>query len=297
MNYVRKVLDVDKFHAKGIMGKGVTIAILDTGAALHKDISGRIVKFYDMVSGKMKMYDNNGHGSHIAGICAGDGSASNGRYRGMCPEAGLVIIKVLDKQGKGKEETVIKASEWIIRNRKRYNINIVNISFGSFIDEENDCEMIRAIEKMWDVGLVVVAAAGNNGPEEGTITSPGISSKIITVGALDDKRKVYIDGKYVNDYSGAGCWKKGLKKPEVIAPATMIKSCRNSSKGYVVKSGTSMAAPIVSGCIGLMIGANPGIRNFEVKEILSKTSIDRGLSRDRQGYGLICLEKLISHTN
>ena len=206
--------------------------------------------------------------------------------RGICPEANIVSLKVLDKQGKGKEEDVIRATEWILRNRTRYGIDIVNISFGTSTNDGKNNAMIKAVEKMWDMGIIVVAAAGNNGPELGTITSPGTSSKVITVGGLDDRRKVIIDGKYVNDYSGVGDWKNEIKKPEVIAPATMIKSCKNNRKGYVTKSGTSMA-PIVSGCIGLMLCKNPGIENVDIKDIFRKTCRDRGLSRDRQGYGLI----------
>lgn len=286
MNNVRKILNIDKIHDKGIKGKGVTIAIIDTGINEHRDLSGRIIGFCDFISDKKGFYDDNGHGTHIAGICGGDGNAGYGKYRGICPEANIVSLKVLDSQGKGKEEDVIKASEWILRNRTRYGIDIVNISFGTSVNDNKNA-MIKAVEKMWDMGIVVVAAAGNNGPDAGTITSPGISGKIITVGGLDDKRKVIIDGKYVNEYSGVGDWKKGIKKPEIIAPATMIRSCKNNGKGYVTKSGTSMAAPIVSGCIGLMLCKNPSIENVDIKDIFRKTCIDRGLGLDRQGYGLI----------
>lgn len=290
MNNVRSILGINEIHDRGIKGKGITIAIMDTGISIHKDLSGRIVGFYDVVNGKNAIYDDSGHGTHIAGICAGNGNASAGKYTGICPEAGIVAVKVLDENGKGKEDDVIKAADWIIDNRVNLGIKIVNISFGTSNSEKDmqDTPLIKVVEKMWDSGIVVVAAAGNNGPGNGTITSPGISKKIITVGALDDIRKVNINGKYVNEYSGIGNNEDCHVKPEVIAPATMIRSCSNKSgMGYVMKSGTSMAAPVVSGCIGLLLCKYPGIVNADIKLLLKDTCIDRRLPRNRQGFGLI----------
>lgn len=291
MNNVRSMLGINKIHDAGIKGKGITIAILDTGIIAHKDLKGRIVNFNDVIGNRKEIYDDNGHGTHIAGICAGNGEASRGKYKGICPEAQILAVKVLDDKGRGKEEDVVKAAEWIIDNKVNFGINIVNISFGTIECENKDeiTPMIVAVEKMWDSGLVVVAAAGNNGPEEGSITSPGISKKIITVGALDDYRKVNINGKYVNNYSGVGFSKDKEIKPEVIAPATMIRSCgiNKGTVSYTEKSGTSMAAPIVSGCIGLLLNKYPGVRNQDIKIMLKSTCKDRGMPHNRQGYGLI----------
>lgn len=298
MNHVRNMLGINKIHDTGIKGKGITIAILDTGIIAHKDLKGRILSFQDIVKNETGLYDDNGHGTHIAGICAGTGEASFGKYRGICPEAYIVPIKVLDENGRGKEEDVIKAADWIIDNKVNLGINIVNISFGTVENEmqEEPTPMLVAVEKMWDNGIIVVAAAGNNGPKEGSITSPGISKKIITVGAMDDYRKVNINGKYVNNYSGVGFLNAQEIKPEVIAPATMIKSCgiHKGILSYTEKSGTSMAAPIVSGCIGLLINKYPGIQNSDIKTMLKSTCRDRNLPRNRQGYGLIDPVRLLN---
>jgi len=294
MNNVRELLGIKNIHKQGIMGEGITIAIIDSGISNHIDYEGRVKVFRDYVNRKNNMYDDNGHGTHIAGIIAGDGVASDGKYMGICPKAKIISIKVLDHEGKGLEENVVKASKWIIDNKINYGIDIVNISFGTTdVNSIGNYMMKKAVEQMWNVGIVVVAAAGNNGPEDNTVTSPGIVDKIITVGALDDIRPVNINGRYVSDYSGRGMTGANYIKPEVIAPATMIKSCDIYNNLYTVKSGTSMATPIVGGCIGLFLCKYPGTENNDIKTILKSCCDDRRMAINRQGFGLINIKKLM----
>ena len=163
-------------------GKGIGVAILDTGIYQHIDFDSRICAFVDFISNKKMAYDDNGHGTCVAGILAGSGAASMGKYKGAAPGCHLAVLKVLDRFGNGNKEDVLKAFDWILRNRQRYNIRIVNISVGTTYRTRSEQDvLVKGVEKLWDEGLVVVAAAGNQGPDPGSVTAPGCSKKIITV--------------------------------------------------------------------------------------------------------------------
>ena len=167
-----------------LSGKGIGVAVLDTGAFPHIDFGSRIWAFRDYIHGREQAYDDNGHGTHVLGILGGSGAASGGKYRGTASGCGLIPIKVLDEKGNGNKEKVIQALKWIEENMERYHIRIVNISVGTTQRKGHE-DLIEAVEEAWDKGLVVVAAAGNMGPGKGSITAPGSSRKIITVGSSD----------------------------------------------------------------------------------------------------------------
>lgn len=164
------------------------VAIVDTGIYRHRDFGSRITGFVDLVHGKNSAYDDSGHGTHIAGIIGGDGSASRGRYKGIAPHSALIGVKVLDAQGNGKISDVVEGLRWILEQRERYNIRVVNISFGTVPDHDvqEEKQLNRQVEQLWDAGIVVVAAAGNSGPDRNSITAPGNCKKIITVGPLPE---------------------------------------------------------------------------------------------------------------
>ena len=132
-------------------GKGVGVVMLDTGIYPHIDFGDRIWGFCDFVSNKKQIYDDNGHGTCVAGILGGSGAASDGRYRGMAPECGLVALKVLDRFGNGSRVDVLRAFSWIIMNREQYRIRVVNISVGTTYRTRNDHDdLVRGVEKLWD---------------------------------------------------------------------------------------------------------------------------------------------------
>lgn len=303
MDRVRRLVGVSDrngLRKEGIpTGKGVGVAIIDTGISPHMDFArgkeSSIVKFVDFINKKHLIYDDCGHGTHVSGIVAGNGNASKGKYEGIAPDVGIISIKALNRLGNGKISDVLAAFEWIIDNRVRYNIRVVNVSMGTGegTNLNEDCKLVLGIEKLWDSGVVVCVAAGNNGPAFTTITMPGISRKIITVGCLDDNVEVLMNDSKVVNYSGRGPTSAAIMKPEVVAPGGNVSSCGGGYRNYVIKSGTSMATPVVSGLIALLLERNPGLSNKQVKKILNISAQDTGEDKRKQGWGKIDIENLM----
>ena len=171
---------------ENLTGKGITAAVLDTGIFPHMDFDGRIVAFRDLVYGRETPYDDNGHGTHVCGILGGSGRASGGKYQGAAPGCRFVVVKILDRRGNGRKQDILAAIDWVCKERIRLNIRILNISVGTTEQEKTvDDLLVQAVERAWDDGITVVTAAGNLGPAPGSITAPGSSRKVITVGAGD----------------------------------------------------------------------------------------------------------------
>lgn len=279
----------------GFTGKNVGVAILDTGCFLHEDFEHRVIAFADIVQKRPAPYDENGHGSHICGIIGGDGHASSGLYHGVAPGCNLIPVKVLDRRGNGFASDVLAGLRFIRENRKRLGIRIVNISVGSLSKKSmgENSALVRGVNDAWDDGLVVVVAAGNMGPRRGTITTPGISRKVITVGCSDDNKEVNVMGNRMVDYSGRGPTGSCICKPDVVAPGASVISCSNQAGKYTTKSGTSMATPLVSGAIALLLEKYPDMSNRDVKLRLRERCTDLGLPQNQQGWGLLDVEKLL----
>lgn len=291
MNHVKRLVQADKVYRQGYTGKGVRIAVLDTGAYMHRDLSKRIVEFKNFMGVRQMCHDDNGHGTHVAGILCGDGASSRGQVRGMAPAAELVVLKVLDGAGNGKTGRVLDALEWIKLYHLQYGIRLLNFSVGFLQgagnEEQND--IMCALEELWDENVTVVTAAGNNGPGVGTITVPGISRKVITVGACDDER----GGRNMpKGYSGKGPTGCCIVKPEILAPGTNILSLSNRGNQYVQKSGTSMATPIVCGALALALEKNPQLRPEHLKLKLYESLV---VGRERRGpaWGILQVDNLM----
>lgn len=295
MERIRSMLHADEAYCRKITGKGITAVILDSGINEHPDYADRILAFGDFVNGKNKCYDDASHGSHVSGILGGDGSCSHGRYRGIAPECSLIHLKVLDHLGQGNLDDIINALEWIVQNQKKYQIRVVNISAGTTKGEldENSQRLVKSVERVWDAGIVVTVASGNMGPKPMSITVPGNSKKVITVGAFDS-----LDGRMGSrrNYSGCGPTQACICKPELVAPGTDVISCSpywRKGTYYSKKSGTSMAAPAVAGCAVLLLQKEPWLTNVEVKMRLKEAAVDLGLSQNRQGWGMPDIRKLL----
>lgn len=295
MNQARKWIHCEDLRSLKVTGKGIGVAILDTGIFPHEDFGHRITAFADMVKGEQTPYDDNGHGTHISAIIGGSGAASDGKYSGVAPECNLIVVKVLDRKGNGYASDVLAGLRWIRERRESLGIRIVNISVGSVSKKgmgENSA-LVKGVNAAWDDGLVVVVAAGNNGPGNRTITTPGISRKVITVGCSDDYKEVNVMGNKMVDYSGRGPTYACICKPELVAPGSGIVSCSNIPGKYALKSGTSMSTPLVSGAIALLLEKYPDMSNRDVKLLLRERCVDLGMPRNQQGWGMLDVTRLL----
>lgn len=269
-------------------GRGITAAILDTGIYPHRDFGNRIRIFQDFVSFGKQPYDDNGHGTHVCGILCGSGICSYGKYKGIAPECSVAALKVLDRFGNGNKENVLRAFRWLLKYGKQKGIRIVNISVGTTYKSRNDHDaLIQGVEALWDQGFVVVTAAGNQGPRPSSITAPGCSRKVITVGSSD-----LLEGK--SAVSGRGPTIECVCKPDIVAPGKKIVSCEAGSSSYTIKSGTSMSTPLISGAIALMLEKNPELTNLEIKMMLRDSADDLGLARNQQGWGKFNCKRFLS---
>lgn len=261
-------------------GKGIGVCILDTGIYEHIDFTGRIWAFYDFLAFKRRPYDDNGHGTHVAGLVAGDGTASMGKYRGAAPGCGIIALKVLDRYGTGSQDDVLRALRWIREYRQQYRIRVVNISVGTTCNSKrNHARLLESVEQLWDEGVVVATPAGNQGPRPGSITAPGSSKKVITVGSSD-----LLEGR--SAISGRGPTAECVCKPDIVAPGNKIMSCvPGKPYSYGVKSGTSMSTPLVTGAIACALEKNPALTNTDIKTMLMNSAEDMGLPQNLQGWG------------
>ena len=304
MERVRKQLGctqelVSKYHG----GRDIAVAILDTGIAMHPDFEGRVLAFCDFVNHKKLMYDDCGHGTHVAGCLSGDGRASEGRFRGIAPETGLVVGKVLDQNGDGMILNMMAGLNWILEMRERYQIKIVNISIGTGAPMSTGKlkPLLNLVTQACKEGLIVVCAAGNCGPKEMSLSPLGALREVITVGCHE--------GGYLGEredlcehYSGRGPSIYDICKPDVVAPGTEIVSCnaffskrgKYLKKAYIAKSGTSMSTPIVSGAIALLLKKEPNLSAEEVKRRLQYTALDLKEPRFKQGSGMLQINSLLT---
>lgn len=284
------LVKIEAAREQGYTGAGVGVAVMDSGIGPHVDFvrgGNRIDAFVDCVRGRRDAYDDSGHGSHVAGLIASNGLDMTGNLIGVAPASHIIAVKVLDAKGNGKVRDVINGLHWILNNKERYNIRVVNISVGTPVTsiEEEDSDLVKEVNRVWDAGLVVVVAAGNNGPGKMTITTPGISRKVITVGSYDDTA--------MPNYSSRGPTVSCIRKPDLIAPGTGIYSCNNTRRGYTLKSGTSMSTPIVSGAAALLLEKYPFLTNRDVKLRFRDTCTDVRLPPNQQGWGLLNIRRLL----
>lgn len=290
----RADLKIDDLHKQGILGQNTAVAIIDTGCHPHIDFllgTNKIVCFKDFLNNKTFPYDDNGHGTFVAGIVGGSGIASGGKFKGIAPACKLVILKALNKNGETQGTNILKAMQWVLDNSKKFSIKVVCMSFGSDAKNEFD-PLILGAEKLWKSGICVVCAAGNDGPEFGTIKSPGASPSVITVGSAQklDNTKF---AKPSNFSSRGPAF--SFFKPDLIAPGEEIVSTTNSNRFYAKMSGTSVSTPFVAGLCALVLSKHSLTPN-ELKFLLQASATKTGFSPNETGSGLISptnLEKLL----
>ncbi len=304
----------DAWRQLGVTGRGIGVAILDSGIAPHPDLAGRIVASVDLTSGGsgatlVPPADPGGHGTHVAGLVAGDGTASGGAYAGVAPGANLIDVRVITATGSTTVSTLIAGMQWVLAHRSTYNIRVVNLSAGApvSVSYSND-PLATAVEVLVFAGITVVVSAGNDGPKRSSVTSPGSDPYVITVGAIDDSGTAAASDDASASWSSQGPTAiDGLAKPDLVAPGRKVVSLRSPGStldqelpdrivagldplapAYFRLSGTSMAAPVVAGVVALMLERTPTLTPAEVKRHLTSTATPLAYgSPETTGSGLV----------
>ena len=325
----------------GVSGRGVGVAVIDSGLASNADLATtstrKVVRTSTIQSSLLggllsapSTADDFGHGTHVAGIIGGSGASPTGTsavrtFKGVAYGADIIAVKALGADGSGKTSDILRAIDWVIANRTTYKIRVLNLSIGHPIDESYLLDpLCRAVEVAWRSGIVVVVSAGNFG-EYGyaTILSPGNDPYVITVGALVDRNTLDPADDTVASFSSLGPTSiDGIVKPDIVASGVQIVSTRSagswidthypttripysfflrggssSASPYAAYSGTSMAAPVVSGAAALMLSKYPALNPDTVKARLMVSSWSLYQEAVRMGAGAVDIDAALSRTD
>jgi serine protease AprX len=289
------VVGADIVWSEGVLGEGVTVAILDTGMSNHLAINrdiygkrGRIVGWKDFVDGRPNLYDPNGHGTHVAGIIGATQIGTDGEWNGVAPGINLLPIRVLNRDGFGTYEQVIEGIDWVWKNKDTYKVRVMNLSLVALAQSPYWADPLNiAVMEAWAADIVVVAAAGNGGPNPMTIGVPGNVPYVITVGAFTDAYTPdYWGDDYLAPFSAAGPTLDGFVKPDVVAPGAHMVAPMNPGaqlaltypdnkviSQYFSMAGTSQAAGVVSGIAALILDNNPLLSPDQVKYRIMVTAL------------------------
>ncbi|MFF7524555.1 S8 family peptidase [Streptomyces pseudovenezuelae] len=277
--------------AAGYDGKGVKVAVLDTGIdTTHPDLAAA-VRASKNFTGTAGTDDMVGHGTHVAATLAGSGARSGGRYKGVAPGAGILDAKVLDDNGEGSDSSVIAGLEWAAGQGAK----VANLSLGQEDTPGEDPveAAVNALSK--STGMLTVAAAGNEGPDVGTVGSPGAAESALTVGAVDGEDRLA-------DFSSTGPTADSALKPDLTAPGVDVVSARAThgylgdpaADGYVSMSGTSMATPHVAGAAAILAQRHPDWTGARIKQALTaSTTPTTGATVYQQGTGRLDVSRAL----
>jgi serine protease AprX len=293
----KKVTGGERLGNVGARGQGVTVALVDTGVTSLPDIANSLLTVstdpLNLTSASCVNFtseptcdDSYGHGTFMAGLIAGNGSSSNGKYVGMAPQAKIVSIKIAGASGASDVSTIIAAIQWVVSFKTQYNIRVLNLSLGTDSTQSYTVDPLDyAVERAWSSGIVVNVAASNRGPAAATISDPANDPFVITVGAIDDKGTNSLGDDVLPNFSGRGpTATDNLAKPDVVAPGAHVVSLMapgsaiatnfpsSMAAPYHRGSGTSMANGIVSGLVADMISAQPAVTPDRIKYMLMSTA-------------------------
>ncbi|MCA1834480.1 MAG: S8 family serine peptidase [Actinomycetota bacterium] len=260
-------------NRKSFTKADIVACVIDTGIDTgHTDLDeGEVIGWKDFVNGRSAPYDDNGHGSHVAGILAGQGDAS-WSMRGVAYGAALVGVKALGNTGAGTTTAIINAVNFCVNNKATYNIRIMSMSLGGSTPSDGTDALSVAVNNAYSAGILPVVAAGNAGPDTHTVGSPAAAANALTVCSLGDPGE---KGFFVSEFSSRGPTLDGRTKPDICAPGDRITSvAAGTGNGYTSKSGTSMATPFVAGVAALMLDANPALSASSLKSKIIATAED-----------------------
>lgn len=314
-------LNVRPLWNMGLKGTNVYVAIIDSGMApdwdfqrLPGELGGTSSRLHTQISfndNTNLAFDTNGHGTHVAGIVGGSGQKSNGLYKGIAPNVGFLSLKVSDDNGMAYESDVVEAMQWVYDNNRNlgtasattpYRIRVVNLSLNSTVEQSyHTSPLSAAAEILWFNGVVVIASAGNVTAESGYNTinaGPANDPFIITVGASDEMGTANRNDDLVTAFSAYGTTMDGVRKPDIFAPGRNIISTLSSKSWwrnnynnrfvdgvYFRASGTSMAAPMVTGAVALLLQDEPNLTPDQVKfRLLNTGSTIQGVAGDPNSY-------------
>ncbi len=284
--YVDDAVAVWSNPASPLTGKGIGVAVLDSGIAAHPDLGGRVIVNMNFNPNVADANDASGHGTEVAGIVGGNGSASSGAYIGVAPEVNILNLRVSDATGASSSSVILNAVLWAVANQATYNIRVINLSLVSSVAESYHTSALdAAVEFAWLKGIVVVVAAGNSGPNS-AIYAPANDPYVITVGATDDLGTQSPADDGLVSWSSYGVTQDGYSKPDMVAPGRHIIGPLASTTSaiaqqfpswvvnsqYLMLSGTSVAAPQVAGIAALYLEAQPTSRPGQVKALLATTA-------------------------
>jgi serine protease AprX len=286
----------------GITGAGVGLCVVDTGVdPNHEQIAPRTVTFHDFVNGRTTPYDDQGHGTHVTSIAAGDGvgGSSAATFRGVAPGASLYAAKVLDSSGTGPNDVVVAGVQWCA---SQPGVGVISMSLGDTAGGDGTDATSQAVNAAVAAGDVVVVAAGNSGDLPGTINAPGTAVGAITVGAVSDYSSPagtdrHDDGIWLAAFSSRGPTVDGRVKPDISAPGMTVRAAQAGTvSGYITHSGTSMATPYVAGAALLARQAAPAAGPAQIRAALLSTAVDVGATGtdNEYGAGLVDVRALVS---
>jgi subtilisin family serine protease len=318
--YYSTVAGAEALHYHGVTGQGVTVAVLDSGLWEHPDLAtdtrgkNRVIGRFDAIrntEGK-EVFDESGHGTHMTSVLAHSGPVirdgkATGSFKGIAPDAQLVAVKAFDHEGHGDFLDIIRGVQWVVDNREKYGIRVLNLSFAARPRWDYWRDPInQAVMRAWASGITVVAAAGNEGPEAMTIGSPGNLPYVITVGAVTDSWTVGDrTDDYIPDFSSRGPTPNAHIKPDIVAPGGHITGLTRPgsslteeypeyllSSGEFVMTGSSQASALVAGIAALLLQLEPDLTPDDIKCKLI-TSAEPAINADgllayspfQQGHG------------
>ncbi|MEO0436620.1 MAG: S8 family peptidase [Pseudomonadota bacterium] len=329
-SYFAAVSGVNLLHRQGITGRGINVAILDSGLweepkELQRNTAGqpRVIARYDAIQGKEvdEAVDDSGHGTHMTSVLARSSAVTRKvsrepSYRGIAPDVGIVAVKAIGETGQAGFLDLVRGIQWVVDNRARFNIRVLNLSFASrprwpyWQDPVN-----QALMRAWKAGIFITAAAGNEGPEPMTVGSPGNLPYLLTVGAVTDSwTESDRNDDYIPDFSSRGPTPMGHIKPEIVAYgghiAGIVPPTSALAKqfpeylldtGEFVMTGTSQASALVAGLAALALQVEPSVTNDELKCMFT-TSAEPAIEQDgryayspfTQGEGLINVQRAIT---
>jgi serine protease AprX len=300
-----------------LQGTSISVAVVDSGVNPNGDlytnmgVNRQIADVRFNSDYNQSTSDGYGHGTHVASIIGGDGSESGGKYIGVAPLVNIINVKVSNDDGSAMMHDIVAGLEWVLENRDAYNIRVVNISLNSSVAESyHTSPLDAAVEILWFNKIVVVVSAGNYG--DGAIYPPANDPFVITVGAADDKGTNSISDDVMASFSAYGLTSDGVKKPDLVAPGKNITArLVNQNMGlayahpenkvgdqYFRMSGTSMAAPMVSAAVALLLQDEPGLTPDQVKYRLMATANKSwaGYNANKSGAGYLDVNAAVRGT-